>query len=271
MKIAFIGSGNMATALMSGLIAKGIAPSDILAVDLNQEALARCHSRYGVSTAALVQDAPLHDYDVIVLAVKPQVLRSVAADIAPFLKHQLILSIAAGIRMHDLSRWLGDYQNLVRTMPNTPAQIGLGATGLVALPGVNTDLKNRATDIMKTVGATVWVDGEAQLDAVTAVSGSGPAYVFYFIEALCEAGVQMGLNAEQAKSLAVATFIGSSQLAAQSDAGPAALREQVTSKGGTTAAALLSFDSSSIKQLIINGAIAAQQRAAELGNELGAP
>lgn len=270
MKIAFIGSGNMAAALMSGLIAKGNAAGDIVAIDPGQEARERCASRYGVSTAASIKEADLQSVDVIVLAVKPQVLRAVATDLAPLLKHQLVLSIAAGIRMQDLSRWLGGYRKLVRAMPNTPAQIGLGATGLAALAEVSDALKQRASAVMEAVGITVWVDDEGLLDAVTAVSGSGPAYVFYFIESLCEAGIQMGLDADQSKALALATFNGAAQLAAGSEEAPATLREQVTSKGGTTAAALASFDASAIKQHIITGAIAAKTRAADLGNELGA-
>lgn len=268
MKVAFIGAGNMAMALIGGMINHGASKDDLLAIDLHQGALDACAARFGVATATTA-DSALQAYDVIVLAVKPQLLRTVAASLAPLLQRQLVLSIAAGIRLQDLSRWLGNYTRLVRAMPNTPAMIGLGATGLVAHPDVGQADKDMATQVLNAVGITIWVDDEAQIDAVTAVSGSGPAYVFYFIEALQQAGVQMGLNAEQARLLAISTFNGAAQLAVGSSEPVQLLRERVTSKGGTTAAALAAFEHATVRERIIDGAIAAKVRAAQLGNELG--
>jgi pyrroline-5-carboxylate reductase len=206
-----------------------------------------------------------------VLAVKPQSMREVAAQLLPALAGAtpLIVSIAAGIRGVDLSRWLGGYGAIVRCMPNTPALIGLGMTGMVAGAGVSAEQKQVADAIMKAVGATVWLDDEALIDAVTAVSGSGPAYVFYFIEAMQEAAAQLGLNAEQGKQLALATFVGAAQLAAQSDEPVALLRERVTSKGGTTYAALTSMEQSGVKGAIVTAMKAAAQRGKEMGDELG--
>jgi pyrroline-5-carboxylate reductase len=271
MKIAFIGGGNMATALIAGLAGKLAAGGDIHVVDPNPEALARLHAQHGVSSAAAI-DAAVGASDVIVLAVKPQQMREVAAALLPHLaaSRPLILSIAAGIRGADLARWLGGYAAIVRTMPNTPALIGLGITGMVAMAGVSAAQKQAADAIMKAVGATVWLDDEAQIDPVTAVSGSGPAYVFYFIEAMQQAAVEMGLSEAQGRELALATFVGAAQLAAQSSDPVPLLREKVTSKGGTTYAALTSMEDSGVKEKIIAALKAAAARGRELGDELGA-
>lgn len=216
MKIAFIGGGNMAAALIGGLIKRGVAASGLYAIDVNEDARARTAQQFGIRTGAAV-DAALADYDAIVLAVKPQVLKDVAQTLAPHLTSQLVISIAAGIRATDLSRWLDGYAHIVRTMPNTPALIGMGVTGLAALADVDAAGRELASDVLGAVGEIVWFDDESQLDAVTAISGSGPAYVFYFIEALQEAARRLGLNDEQGRALAVATFTGAAQLAAQSD------------------------------------------------------
>ncbi|MES2320510.1 MAG: pyrroline-5-carboxylate reductase [Pseudomonadota bacterium] len=266
MKISFIGGGNMASALVAGLAGK-----DIHVVDPNAEALARLKATYGVSTAPAI-DAAVASSDVIVLAVKPQQMRDVAAALLPHLaaSQPLILSIAAGIRGADLARWLGGYGAIVRTMPNTPALIGLGITGMVAMDGVSAAQMAAADDIMKAVGQTVWLDDEAQIDPVTAVSGSGPAYVFYFIEAMQQAAVEMGLSDEQGSQLALATFVGAAQLAAQSEDPVPLLREKVTSKGGTTYAALSSMEASGVKEKIIVAMKAAAARGRELGDEMGA-
>ncbi|ABC37673.1 pyrroline-5-carboxylate reductase [Burkholderia thailandensis] len=269
MKIAFIGGGNMAAALIGGLVRRGVAASELLAVDINEDARQRAQAQFGVRTAAAI-DATLAGYDAIVLAVKPQVLKEIATALAPHLSTQLVVSIAAGIRGADLSRWLGDYARVVRTMPNTPALVGLGVTGLSALPGVDAAGRDLASKVLGAVGETVWFDDESQLDAVTAISGSGPAYVFYFIEALQEAARQLGMNDEQGRALAVATFAGAAQLAVQSGEPASVLRERVTSKGGTTAAALASFDAQHVKDSIVRGVLAAQARAKEMGDELGA-
>jgi pyrroline-5-carboxylate reductase len=271
MKIAFIGGGNMASALIAGLAGKLTAGPDIHVVDPNGAALDKLQAQFGVTTAAAA-DGALAGRDVIVLAVKPQSMREVAAQLLPLLDRNappLVLSIAAGIRAADLSRWLGGYGAIVRCMPNTPALIGLGITGMVAMSGVSAGQKDAADAILKAVGQTVWLDDEAQIDPVTAVSGSGPAYVFYFIEALQEAAAELGLSAEQGKQLALATFAGAAQLAVQSDEPVSLLRERVTSKGGTTYAALTSMEGSGVKAAIVKAVKAAAQRGKELGDELG--
>ena len=268
MKIAFIGGGNMAAALIGGLIKRGVAPADLYAVDVNEDARARTQTQFGVATGAQPDDS-LRSYDAVVLAVKPQVLKTVAASLAPHLSAQLVVSIAAGIRGADLSRWLGGYTRVVRAMPNTPALIGQGVTGLAGLAGVDEAGRTLAADILGAVGTTVWFDDEAKIDAVTAISGSGPAYVFYFIEAMQEAARRLGLGEEEGRALALGTFAGAAQLAVQSDESAAVLRERVTSKGGTTAAALAAFDAQEIKESIVKGVLAADARAKEMGDELG--
>ncbi|MES2758601.1 MAG: pyrroline-5-carboxylate reductase [Pseudomonadota bacterium] len=269
MKITFIGGGNMASALIAGLAGQLTAGANIHVVDPNPEQLARLGDSFGVTTAPQV-DAVAGQSDVIVLAVKPQQMRDVAVGLLPQLgRKPLLLSIAAGIRGADLSRWLGGYGAIVRTMPNTPALIGRGITGMVAMAGVSAEQKTAADNIMKAVGATVWLDDEALIDPVTAVSGSGPAYVFYFIEAMQQAAQELGLSKEQGKQLALATFAGASQLAAQSPDDVSVLRERVTSKGGTTYAALQSLEQSGVKQAIVDAVKAASARGRELGEQLG--
>ena len=269
MKIAFIGGGNMASALIAGLAGKLVQSGDIHVVDPNADALARLGEQHGVTTSLMI-DTALASSDVIVLAVKPQQMRDVAAALLPHIAAQpLILSIAAGIRSADLARWLGGYAKIVRTMPNTPALIGLGITGMVALNGVSAPQKAAADSIMKAVGQTVWLEDEAQIDPVTAVSGSGPAYVFYFIEAMQQAAIEMGLSREQGRELALATFVGAAQLAAKSDDPVPVLREKVTSKGGTTYAAISSMEHSGVKEKIIEAMKAAAARGRELGDEMG--
>ncbi|MBC7859065.1 MAG: pyrroline-5-carboxylate reductase [Burkholderiaceae bacterium] len=275
MKIAFVGGGNMAAALIAGLAGKLTAGANIHVIDPNPAALEKLHAQFGVSVAPQVApaDAALTGSDVIVLAVKPQSMREVAALLLPVLQQggaPLILSIAAGIRGADLSRWLGGYGAIVRCMPNTPALIGLGITGMVATAGVSAGQKAAADAILKAVGSTVWLEDEAQIDPVTAVSGSGPAYVFYFIEAMQEAAAELGLTPEQGKQLALATFVGAAQLAARSDEPVALLRERVTSKGGTTYAALTSMEQSGVKGAIVEAVKAAARRGKEMGDELGA-
>ncbi|MGZ8290916.1 MAG: pyrroline-5-carboxylate reductase [Telluria sp.] len=270
MKIAFIGGGNMASALISGLAGKFTASADIHVVDPNADALARLRSAYGV-TAGHSIDAAVAASDVVVLAVKPQQMRDVAAALLPQLRGDaLVLSIAAGIRGADLARWLGGHAAIVRTMPNTPALIGRGITGMVAMPGVSDAQKAAADAIMKAVGDTVWLDDEAMIDPVTAVSGSGPAYVFYFLEAMQQAAVELGLSPEQGRELAVATFTGAAELAARSDEPLSVLRERVTSKGGTTYAALASMEADGVKEAVAKAVKAAAARGRELGEELGA-
>ena len=274
MKITFIGGGNMATALIAGLAGQLTAGANIHVIDPNPEQLARLAGAYGVTTALAI-GAQAGASDVIVLAVKPQQMREVAAALAPVLAQvagapPLLLSIAAGVRSADLSRWMKGYRAIVRSMPNMPALIGQGITGMVAMAGVSAAHKAAADSIMLAVGATVWLDDEALIDPVTAVSGSGPAYVFYFIEAMQQAARELGLSAEQGKQLALATFTGAAQLAARSPDEVAMLRERVTSKGGTTHAALTSMEQAGVKQAIVAAIKAASARGRELGEQMGA-
>ncbi|UVW29476.1 pyrroline-5-carboxylate reductase [Massilia sp. H6] len=269
MKIAFIGGGNMATALVAGLSGQHAGAGSVHVVDPNLEARARLASQYGVSTGECV-DLQVAGCDVVVLAVKPQQMREVAAALKPQLGDQmLVLSIAAGIRIADLSRWLGGYTRIVRAMPNTPALIGMGITGMVAMPSVDAAQRQAADDVMRAVGQTVWLEREELIDPVTAVSGSGPAYVFYFLEAMQQAAIEMGLDAQQGKELALATFTGAAQLAAQSSDPVELLRQRVTSAGGTTHAAIVSMEASGVKAAIVKAMKAASARGRELGDELG--
>ena len=270
MKIAFIGGGNMAAALISGLVGQLVAGADIHVVDPSVDALGRLRGQYGVTTSTVI-DANVVIADVLVLAVKPQQMRDVAASLAPLLVRgaPLIVSIAAGIRGADLARWLGGYGAIVRCMPNTPALVKQGITGMVGMKDVTQAQKAAADALLAAVGKTVWLDDEALLDPVTAVSGSGPAYVFYFIEALQQAAEELGLSSEQGRELALATFTGAAQLAAQSSEPVAQLRERVTSKGGTTYAALTSMEEAGVKEAIVAAVKAAAARGRELGDELG--
>jgi len=268
MKISFIGGGNMATALIGGLLKEGYSASDIHVVEpgeLPRQALVR---DFGV-TVSNSADAALAGADVIVMAVKPQNMREAAGAVAPHLSRQLVVSIAAGIRIADLSRWLGGHALVTRCMPNTPALIGAGITALYAPPAVDSDGRASAERILGAVGRAVWVADEALLDPVTAISGSGPAYVFYFLEAIAEAGRELGLPEATVKDLAIETFIGAARLAAQSADSFANLRERVTSKGGTTAAALTVMNDRSVKDALVAALKAASARSRELGDEMG--
>jgi pyrroline-5-carboxylate reductase len=268
-KITFIGGGNMAAALIGGLIGKGHAAAGIRVVEIQAGARARLSAQFGVACVdSVAAAAPLGE--VLVLAVKPQQMRAAAQALRPRLGRELVITIAAGIRLVDLSRWLGGYATLVRCMPNTPALIGAGITGLYASAGVDAGQRVLAESILGAVGATLWVPQESLLDPVTAISGSGPAYVLYFIEALQQAAQEMGFSATDAKKLAVETFVGTARLAALSAEGVAVLRERVTSKGGTTERALASMDADRVKDLIVRALHAANQRAHELGEQLGA-
>ncbi len=267
-KISFIGGGNMAQALIGGLADKLTAASHIHVVDVNPGALAALTGRFAVTTAT-TPDSSIAASDVIVLAVKPQQMQEVIATVQPYVKQQLVLSIAAGIRAQDLSRWLDGHAAIVRSMPNTPALVGLGITGMAALPAVTAAQKHMADAIMQAVGQTVWLDDEAAIDAVTAISGSGPAYVFYFLEAMQQAARELGLSAQQGRQLALATFAGATELALQSDEPVELLRERVTSKGGTTFAALTAMENSGVKQAIVAALHAAAKRGHEMGEEFG--
>jgi pyrroline-5-carboxylate reductase len=268
MKIAFIGGGNMATALAGGLIKQGQAPSDIRVVEVDPAARRRI-GRLRVKVFARSDASSLAGAEVVVLAVKPQQMRETASALAPLLRRQLVVSIAAGIRLADLRRWLGGQRALIRCMPNTPALIGAGITGLYAIPGVSAAGRRRAERILGAVGKTVWVKHEALLDPVTAVSASSPAYVFWLIEQLAAAGVSLGLSGKISRELALEAVLGSAKLAAQSKESPAALRQRVTSKGGTTEAALRVFERERLAERFRRAVAAASRRGAELGAILG--
>jgi pyrroline-5-carboxylate reductase len=268
MKIAFVGGGNMASALIGGLLQKGYAVADICTVEVEPAARARLLSRFGVTSYAAL-GGEVAASDVIVLAVKPQQLRAVAQTLRPLLASQVLISIAAGIRSADLSRWLGGYARLIRVMPNTPALVLAGVSALYAGTAVTDAERRIAEQILGTVGATLWVEREELMDAVTAVSGSGPAYVLYFIEALEQAGCELGLSTAQARLLSLETFHGAARLARDSGEEPALLRARVTSKGGTTERALQSMERGRIKALVVQAVRDAAERSRELGDELG--
>lgn len=268
MKIAYIGGGNMASALISGQLARGAAAADIRVAELSAEARAALAARYGIAVFDNIGDA-VAGCDVAVLAVKPQQLAAVARELAPRLAGHLVVSIAAGVRVADLSRWLGGYGKIVRAMPNTPAMVQRGIAGLFAAPGLIEAERAQAGGILSAVGRVLWVAEEAQLDAVTAVSGSGPAYVFYFLQALQEGAEALGFSGEDAKALALETFSGACKLAAESTEDFATLRARVTSKGGTTERAVNTMEAASVRAAIVEGVKAARARAVELGDELG--
>ena len=259
----------MASALASGLIGKRCGAADVHVIDINDAALARWREQ-GTSTATQ-PDATLSSRKVWIFAVKPQVMKETVALCKPFLQPDtLVISIAAGIESGTLAQWLGNEQpwnRLVRCMPNTPALIGAGVSGLLALEGVSEDDKAVAQLLLKAVGEVVWVENDQQVDAVTALSGSGPAYVFLFLEALIQGGLDLGLSAEQSRKLALATLQGATQLAALSPESPAVLRERVTSKGGTTAAALGVFEQQGFSALVKQAMQSAYNRAGELAIE----
>lgn len=266
MKLAFIGGGNMAQAMLAGLKTQQFTMHDITVVELDANKHADLQQQFGIKATSHLADAAT--CDTIVLSVKPQQLPALAKTLAPLLTTQLIISIAAGIRLRDLSAWLNEYQTIVRTMPNSPAQIQAGITGLYAHPAVSKTQIAMADQILRAAGQTIWVDSEEKLDAVTAISGSGPAYIFYFIEALQVAAQALNLSESEAKQLSIATFKGASLLADVSETPVARLREQVTSKGGTTEHGLLSLERSKVKEAIQLAAESAYARAKSLGDEL---
>jgi pyrroline-5-carboxylate reductase len=268
MNITFIGGGNMASAMIGGLLHQGWDAGTIQAVEIAPAARERLEREYRIATAEAITAEAVRA-DCIVLAVKPQQAREVARLLHPHLATQLVISIAAGIRLGDLARWLGGYPKLVRVMPNTPALVRAGVAGLYAPGSVSADDRERAGRIMGAVGTTLWLENEDQMDAITAISGSGPAYVFYFIEALQQAAVDLGLDAAAARRLALGTFAGSVQLAMQSAEEPAALRARVTSKGGTTERAVAVMDRERLGAIVTRAARAAAERSRELGEELG--
>ncbi len=267
MNICFIGGGNMAYALIGGLLSKGYPAETLRVVEISPDNREKLQRDFGVQTFENPAEG-IANSQVIVYAVKPQQLREVATQTAALQHGQLLISIAAGVRAGDLAGWTGN-SIVVRAMPNTPALIGSGMTGLYALPSVNADKRLKAQHILAAVGDTLWLEEESLLDAVTAISGSGPAYVFYFIEALQQAAVELGLKATDARRLSLATFLGASKLAANSVEDASVLRARVTSKNGTTDRALASLSVNNVAAHIALAAHAAAVRACEMGDELG--
>jgi len=265
--LAFIGGGNMASAIIGGLLRQGTNPANLQVVEPVEATRQKLSTEFQVQTLAQ-PDASLRHADLVVWAIKPQVFKEVAAQVSAFCPQALHLSVAAGIRSDSIAHWLNS-DRIVRAMPNTPALIGLGQSGLFARPGVDTLARQWVEQVMATTGQYLWVSEESLLDAVTALSGSGPAYVFYFIEAMVQAGVQMGLSEQQAHQLAVGTFTGASELARNSSESPSVLRERVTSKGGTTYAALCAMQEAGMSEKFQAALRAAQHRAHELGDAFG--
>jgi pyrroline-5-carboxylate reductase len=265
--IAFIGGGNMASAIIGGLVQQGMSPGAFEVVEPFEAARTKLAQSFGIAAQAEAGEA-LARCAVVVWAVKPQTFADAAGPVRPFAGDALHLSVAAGIPSGSIARWLGT-ERVVRAMPNTPALVGQGMTGLYARAGASADDRALVDQLLAPTGELLWVDAEPALDAVTAMSGSGPAYVFYFIEAMTEAGVEMGLTPEQAQRLAIGTFTGASALAHSATEPPSVLRERVTSKGGTTYAALTSLEGADVKSQFKTAIRAAQQRAVELGEEFG--
>jgi pyrroline-5-carboxylate reductase len=265
--IAFIGGGNMASAIIGGLIQQGTPASAFEVVEPFEAARTKLAQSFGITAQAEAGEA-ISRCAVVVWAVKPQTFADAAKPVRTFAADALHLSVAAGIPSDSIARWLGS-ERVVRAMPNTPALVGQGMTGLFARPGVNAADRALVGQLLAPTGELLWVDAEPALDAVTAMSGSGPAYVFYFIEAMTEAGVEMGLTPEQAQRLAIGTFTGASALAHSATEPPSVLRERVTSKGGTTYAAITSLEGADVKAQFKTAIRAAQKRAAELGEEFG--
>lgn len=268
--LAFIGAGNMAGSLINGLVSDGYDPSRIVAADPNEAQLAAIARRTGVRTTADNCSA-VANAGVLVLAVKPQALQAVARGIAPQVQaaRPLVISVAAGIREAALQEWLGGRIALVRTMPNTPAMIGAGATVLHAGPEVSAEQRDTAESILRAVGLTRWADDEAQLDAVTALSGSGPAYFFLVMEAMEQAAVELGLDVDTARLLTLQTALGAARMAIESDEEPATLRRRVTSPGGTTERAIVTLEDGGLRRLFGAALTAARDRSVELSDLLG--
>jgi pyrroline-5-carboxylate reductase len=270
--VAFIGGGNMANALVSGMLAQGCPAEKVHVIEVAEVLQEQWHAR-SVSVSA-TPDALLSQRQVWIFAVKPQQMRDVVLQCRAWLQpNTLVISIAAGISIDSLGKWLGEdakpFGNVVRCMPNTPALVGAGVTGMSAPATTSAADRERATALLSTVGEVVWVDNDKAIDAVTALSGSGPAYVFLFLESLIKGGLALGLSEQQARDLALSTLAGATKLAQQSAEAPSVLRERVTSKGGTTAAALDVFAQQAFGQTVVQAMAAADRRAAELSIEFG--
>ena len=268
-KISFIGGGNMAQALISGLMSCGIKPSLITVADPNSEARAQLAAK-GLNTVDPTTDAKaaVIDADIVVLAVKPQVMKAVVSDFADVLDKQLVISVAAGLSTEILSDMLGGYGNIVRAMPNTPAMIQMGATGLYGTENISAAQKQLATAVMEASGLVMWVDNEEHMHAVTAVSGSAPAYMFYIIEAMVDGAVALGLDKEQASALAMQTMLGAAKMAMGSEDAPSELRRKVTSPNGTTQAAIESMQANDVGRQIGEAMQACYERSQALSEEM---
>jgi len=267
-RIAFIGAGNMAASLIGGLRAKGLEAAQIRASDPGEETRVRVSAEHGIEVFADNAEA-IQGADVVVLAVKPQAMKAVCEAIRPSLKpNQLVVSIAAGITCASMNNWLGA-QPIVRCMPNTPALLRQGVSGLFATAQVTAEQRQQAEELLSAVGIALWLNEEQQLDAVTAVSGSGPAYFFLLIEAMTAAGVKLGLPADIAAQLTLQTALGAAHMAVSSDVDAAELRRRVTSPAGTTEAAIKSFQAGGFEALVETALGAAAHRSAEMAEQLG--
>ena len=283
-QICFIGGGNMASAIVGGLLRQGHPAAALHIVepwDEQRERLAqqfpgvavypnaRCLVQAGTPDPATQGDQTTQSTEIVVWAVKPQTFKQAALESAPHLPaHALHLSVAAGIRTESMARWLGS-ERIVRAMPNTPALVGLGMTGLYARAAVSAAEREQVQALLAGTGRTLWLPQESDLDAVTALSGSGPAYVFYFLEAMRRAGTELGLSPAAASELAIGTFVGAAQLAQSSSEPPEVLRQRVTSKGGTTHAALSALEAAQVADTFVAAIAAAHRRAREMGDEFG--
>ena len=268
-KISFIGGGNMAQALISGLVSCGVKPSLITVADPSSEAREQLAAK-GLNTVDPTADAKaaVIGADIVVLAVKPQVMKAVVSGFADVLDKQLVISVAAGLSTALLSNMLGGYSNIVRAMPNTPAMIQMGATGLYGTDDISAEQKQLATAVMEASGLVMWVDNEEHMHAVTAVSGSAPAYMFYFIEAMVDGAVALGLDKEQASALAMQTMLGAAKMALGSEDAPSELRRKVTSPNGTTQAAIESMQANDISRQIVEAMQACYDRSQALSEEM---
>jgi pyrroline-5-carboxylate reductase len=267
-KIGFIGGGNMASSLISGLIASGHSPQHLWVSDINPDTLKALAENLDVNTSGS-NDALINEVDVVVLAVKPQALGSVAKSAATLIqqKKSLVVSIAAGISQHSLSQWLGADTAIVRCMPNTPALVLTGATALHANARVTDEQRNLAENIMRSVGIALWVNDESELDAVTAVSGSGPAYYFLLMEAMEKAALKLGLSEVTARLLVQQTALGAAKIALESSESPEQLRKRVTSPGGTTQRAIETFEQGGFTELVSKALYAARDRSIEMSKQ----
>ena len=266
--LAFIGGGNMATSLVGGLLEKGYPANNIIASDPMQENRDRLHQQFGINTTADNLGAAA-SADVVMLAIKPQVMKSVANELSSALGHRpLVISIAAGIPISSLQQWLGEGTPIVRCMPNTPALVQAGAAGLFANTHVSPEQQMLAGEILDAVGISCWLDKEEDIDAVTALSGSGPAYFFLIMEAMEQAGVELGLSQDIARKLTLQTALGAAKMAMEGDVEPAELRKRVTSPGGTTQRAIETFIAGDIAGLFNKAMTGAVERAQEMAKEI---